>query len=240
MLMTPLLSFAQSYTIEYDVTLNVIGKTGVLNFNKNDRSFYYEVPKEIKVKEEKSQEIGFLGKSIIIGQNTNTKRIQIYKKDIDTLINVDYLEGKEIICTEKFPLMDWKLESETKLVSNYLCSKATTLFRGRKYIAWYCSDLPIQVGPWKFNNLPGAIFQIYDETNSFAWTIVKIVKNVDDTKLVVNKNLKQYTLKEFIERDEISKNEIGNQAILKYTERGATIISESYNRGREKKFEWEK
>ncbi len=42
------------------------------------------------------------------------------------------------------------------------CQKATTHFKGRDYTAWFCPDLPLHVGPWKLNGLPGVIVQAYD------------------------------------------------------------------------------
>jgi hypothetical protein len=88
--------------------------------------------------------------------------------------------------------------------------------------------------------LPGAILQIYDETNSFYWSATKITKNGEDIKLDIDKSLKQITLQQYIEQDENLKKEMSNKALLKYTERGAEIIERKYNRGRETKFEWEK
>ncbi|MFN7099516.1 MAG: GLPGLI family protein [Flavobacterium sp.] len=240
LLIVPLLSFAQSFTIEYDVSLNVLNRTGFLQYNKNETSFYYEKIKEVIEKDEKNQEVGTLNKTIYLGKNSNEVRVQIYDRKKDTLVCIDYLEGKEVICTEKFPLMDWKLENETKLIANYLCSKATTNFRGRKYIAWYCSDLPIQVGPWKFNNLPGAIFQVYDETNDYYWSATKISKKTEDEKYEIDKNLKKISLQEYIDQDEKFKEQISNKAVLKFVERGAEVLESKYHRGRETKFEWEK
>lgn len=236
----PLLSFSQSFTIEYDVNLNVMNRTGILKFNKNETSFYYEKIKEITTKDEKNQESGTLNKNIYLGGNNNEVRFQIYDKKNDTLLSIDYQQNNEVICVEKFPKMDWKLESETKLISNYLCSKATTNFRGRNYTAWYSIDLPIQIGPWKFNNLPGAILQVYDETNNYYWSAIKISKNTEDEKLEIKKNLRKISLQEYIEQDEKIKKEMSNKALLKFTERGAEVVERKYNRGRETKFEWEK
>lgn len=240
LILIPLISFSQSFTIEYDVTLNMLNRTGILNFNKNDISFYYESFKQKTSEDEKNQESGTLNKYIYLGGNNAEKRFQIYKSNNDTLLSVEYLDNKQIICIEKFPKFEWKFETETKLISNYLCSKATVFFRGRNYIAWYSTELPIEIGPWKFNNLPGAILQIYDETNSFSWSTTKITKNIEDKKLEIDKNLKQMTLQKYIEQDENLKREMSNKALLKYTERGSEVVERKYNRGRETKFEWEK
>lgn len=64
----------------------------------------------------------------------------------------------------------WKLIKETKRIGNFSCQKAETLFRGRKYTAWYTRAIPIPYGPWKFHGLPGLILEVYDETGEVKFT----------------------------------------------------------------------
>ena len=86
--------------------------------------------------------------------------------------------------------MDWQIKNETKKIEDYVCNKATTFFRGRNYTAWYSTDIPIKLGPWKFNGLPGAILQIYDETGSFSWSITKIKQVKTKEKFIIENDLK--------------------------------------------------
>jgi GLPGLI family protein len=60
------------------------------------------------------------------------------------------------------PVMDWKISSDTATFGGLHCQKATAHFKGRDYTAWFCPDMPLHVGPWKFNGLPGVIVQAYD------------------------------------------------------------------------------
>ncbi|MEZ7516460.1 GLPGLI family protein [Flavobacterium frigidarium] len=240
LLLIPLFSFSQSFTIEYDVNVNFLNRKGILKFNKNENSFYSEKNNEVSDKEEKNQETGSLKKTFFLGGNNNNElRVQIYDQKKDTLFNIDYLVNEEVLCVEKFPVMQWQLMSEKKLISNFLCSKAITHFRGRNYIAWFAIELPIQIGPWKFNNLPGAILQVYDETNNYSWSTTKISTNLEDENFKIDKNLKKISLQNYIEQDEKLKKEISNTALLKFIQRGAEIVERKYERGREKEFEWE-
>jgi GLPGLI family protein len=62
------------------------------------------------------------------------------------------------------PAIDWKISSDTMTFGGLHCQKATTRFKGRDYTAWFCPDMPLHVGPWKLNGLPGVIVQAYDAT----------------------------------------------------------------------------
>ena len=239
LLICPLLAVSQSYTIEYDVALNVLNRKGVLTINDSISSFYFEVQNKKISDEQKMDEEGTYNQTVYLGSNKERKRFQIYKKERDTLLNVDYLQDEQILCSELFPIMTWKLENETKTISNYLCNKASVKFRGRNYIAWYTSDLPLNIGPWKFNSLPGAILQVYDDSQTYSWTANKIIRNKQDKELTIEKSLKKITLQQFVEQDENLKKERSNRMMLKYVERGAEVVERQYNRGRETKFKWE-
>ena len=78
----------------------------------------------------------------------------MYFKDI---VAFDKIYVKE----DKFK-MEWKIVDETRKYGKRICKKATTEFRGRTYTAWYLPEISTEVGPWKFINPPGLIYEIYD------------------------------------------------------------------------------
>jgi GLPGLI family protein len=63
---------------------------------------------------------------------------------------------------EVMPAIEWKISSDTATFGGLHCQKAITHFKGRDYTAWFCPDIPLPVGPWKLNGLPGVIVQAYD------------------------------------------------------------------------------
>jgi GLPGLI family protein len=63
---------------------------------------------------------------------------------------------------DAMPVIDWKISSDTATFGGLHCQKAAAHFKGRDYTAWFCPDMPLHVGPWKFNGLPGVIVQVYD------------------------------------------------------------------------------
>jgi GLPGLI family protein len=82
--------------------------------------------------------------------------------------NEKKLARKEPLVMESYliedamPAIDWKISSDTQTFGGLHCQKATGYFKGRTYTAWFCPDLPLHVGPWKLNGLPGVIVQAYD------------------------------------------------------------------------------
>jgi len=75
---------------------------------------------------------------------------------------------------EKHFKFDWKLENETKEILGYVCQKALTEYRGRKYIAWYSKDLPMNNGPYVFQDLPGLIMEIGDSKDHYHFKAIAI------------------------------------------------------------------
>ena len=73
------------------------------------------------------------------------------------------------IYTEPEPVFDWNFSPDTLTVLGYLCKKATCLFRGRYYTAWYAPDIPLSNGPWKFNGLPGLILKVEDADRDYSF-----------------------------------------------------------------------
>lgn len=102
--------------------------------------------------------------------------------------------------------MVWKLYDETKKYGDRICKKATTYFRGRTYTAWYSEELNSNIGPWKFKNTPGLIFEIYDNDKILH---IKLNKLNTKKQSKVNsweneKNKKIISLKEY---KKLKKNE---------------------------------
>lgn len=73
--------------------------------------------------------------------------------------------------------LNWKMSAEKQKIGEWNTQKAETEFGGRKWIAWFTSDIPIQDGPYKFHGLPGLIVKLEDRTKSHIFTL-QAVKNI--------------------------------------------------------------
>ncbi|MEL1244715.1 GLPGLI family protein [Flavobacterium sp. DGU11] len=70
--------------------------------------------------------------------------------------------------------INWNITGDTKKIAGYNCIKATTVFRGREWVAWFAPDIALPFGPWKFHGLPGLILEVYDITNRYTYKLEKI------------------------------------------------------------------
>ena len=82
------------------------------------------------------------------------------------------------LITDALPPMDWKISGDTATFGGLHCQKATTHFKGRDYTAWFCPDMPLHVGPWKLNGLPGMIVQAYDRKKEVVFKFDGVEKAV--------------------------------------------------------------
>jgi hypothetical protein len=82
--------------------------------------------------------------------------------------------------------MVWKILPETMKIGEFNTQKATTEMYGRKWIAWFSTDLPFQDGPYKFHGLPGLIVKVEDITKSHIIEL-KGVKKLSPNFDILNK-----------------------------------------------------
>jgi len=75
--------------------------------------------------------------------------------------------------SDSIPALEWSFNNEdTDSILGYDCRKATTEFAGRKYTAWFTTEIPLPFGPYKFGRLPGLILKIEDGEQQFVWEAV--------------------------------------------------------------------
>lgn len=64
----------------------------------------------------------------------------------------------------------WKVEADTKKINNYNLQKATAVFGGRNWTAWFTPDINIPEGPYKFRGLPGLVLYVEDDNKDFIYS----------------------------------------------------------------------
>ena len=102
--------------------------------------------------------------------------------------------------TEPWPLMQWTLADEQQTILGHRCQKATCRFRGRDFVAWFATDVPIKGGPWKFGGLPGCILKVYDVQKIYVWEAVAIERGTYQIMQYPNKLYPKSTRKSVWQR----------------------------------------
>lgn len=132
-----------------------------LNLFENYSTFGRNINQSLKIASE-------LVKTTINSKKPYTL-IKDYKKNI-LLFNVKY--G---ILRDTLNKINWHIVPGAKTIVGYKCKMAEASFRGREYIAYFCPEIPISDGPFKFQGLPGLILEIYSKDNFIKYSALEVV-----------------------------------------------------------------
>lgn len=170
----------KSYYVTAKDSLEKIEKTveeKVISDDENNRTY---ISSGMKVSPQ--------GDQVVYSVNKNIMWSNLYLREL-------------VYVKETVPVIDWVINNETKKIGKFNCKKATASFRGRNYIAWFTTEIPVPFGPWKLNGLPGLILEAYD-THKFVYWYFKSVEYPSQTKekissLKIPMNLKVESYKGF-------------------------------------------
>lgn len=157
-----------------------------------------EMVLDINPKDVKFYEYGFIESDSLMklpehqyDQHTSQSGQTIFRKK-NSNINFNY---KQIIMMPFYYVFEttdeikWNIQKETKTLANYKLQRATTNFGGRKWNAWFTSDIPISEGPYKFRGLPGLILFIEDVKQNFIYSFIRnknLATTFDTNKFLEN------------------------------------------------------
>lgn len=123
-------------------------------------------------------------------QSNNILINNTYKGNIRYLVEKSYPDFKTFIYNsiggDDYKIsderkMNWKILPDTEIIGTFKTQKAETEIYGRKWTAWFTTDVPVQDGPYKFHGLPGLIVKIQDKTESHIFELKGVRKNVAQT-----------------------------------------------------------
>jgi len=146
------------------------------NFSKFSSYGSYRVDSIIRTDYPRGLTVNEYGRISKANKPSTESLVKNFKTDV--LQSYDKVYMDYYVYEETIPDIRWNLESEVKEICGYTCHKATTSFRGRKWIAWYC-DLPQSNGPWKFGNLPGLILKVEDANREHIFEAISIRKSAN-------------------------------------------------------------
>lgn len=67
--------------------------------------------------------------------------------------------------------LTWELCDSVTSVLDYECNLAAADYHGRKWQAWFATDIPVQDGPWQLCGLPGLIMKAETEDGEYGFII---------------------------------------------------------------------
>jgi GLPGLI family protein len=97
------------------------------------------------------------------------------------LIRKELLLTSTYIITQALPAINWHITGDTASFGELHCQKAICHFKGRDYTAWFCPNIPVHVGPWELNGLPGVIVEAYDSKKEVVFKFEGVEKTVPVT-----------------------------------------------------------
>lgn len=205
-------AFAQTNRFVYQVTSkpDVNNKTDIKTENayldiSAEKSMFYS---ENRIKRDSVMKANFqsggargFNREQMEGLRTNMNySIEKDKKNQKTLYK-DRLGRDQYSYEEDRPL-NWKILSETTKIGEYKVQKAETEFGGRKWTAWFTTDLPYQDGPYKFSGLPGLVVKAEDADGDYSFDLMKNYKISDFPEMTTFGNVIKVKRTDYIKQQE--------------------------------------
>lgn len=151
----------------------------------------------------------------------------------------------KILIKDEIPKINWKILQETKSILGYKCIKAEGSFRGRDFIAWFTTELPMQVGPWKLQGLPGTILEATDKALMHNFYATKISLNIsyklpeDFQNYIDEKKKNLIYIKDYIKGENEYLLDINSQILAGFPIGAKNKSDNVRNSQKETIFEWE-
>ena len=165
---------AQNHYIVYDKIIDVTGgfekvqEKNILVFDQESSLFFSYNGKFDEIQE-------FLNNDVKI---RSSKIIKNVFKENEYLIKDNSFTREILFTIDHYLNYNWKIASDKPMkILGFNCIKATGEARGRKYEAWFTKEIPSNVGPWKFNGLPGTVLKVREMNSLITYEAVKIVLN---------------------------------------------------------------
>lgn len=196
------LSFSQSIKVTYAYKpSDYFEFTENVYLNKNQK---VSIVDSIPVKKFKPN----TGDDIVIERDKGIKSYRTILIDDIKNHNVLFtyqMKKTNFLVSDNTPEIKWNIKyKETKKIGKYTCKKATTTFRGTNIEAYYTTEIPVSIGPYKFNGLPGLILELKTGgIDNHSWIVKNIqypFKGVPNYSAKYIKNLPKITIKDLVKK----------------------------------------
>ncbi|MGS0747875.1 GLPGLI family protein [Halpernia sp. GG3] len=171
-----------------------------LDIDKNGSKFYSKSKFEndsIMIESVRKQ-LAINSKNLSISRQSNSGDVdfsvdKIYP-DYQIFLNTNVDNDKYRVLEDR--KLVWKILPQDDKIENYKVQKATTDFAGRKWTAWFTTEIPIQDGPYKFQGLPGLILKMEDASKTHEF----LMKGLKKFSVVASDEIKSEKVPAFFNR----------------------------------------
>ena len=208
--------FSQATRFVYQVSMKLDStnrnevKTETANLDINsEKSIFYG--------EKRLQRDSIFGRARQTGSfNFDRSQMESLRSNIDFTVDKNSKTGTKTFNTrigrdqytyEEDRTMDWKILPETVKIGDYKTQKAETTFAGRKWFAWFTTDIPFQDGPYKFSGLPGLIVKVEDSKDDYSFDLKETKKIPEIQSFNQQGNLVKLKRKDFEKQNSLFKKD---------------------------------
>ena len=110
--------------------------------------------------------------------NSSEKNTSVVFKDYgkNEFFSKHEVNYRYFVVKDSLTIFNWSIKSKKKEILGFSCQLASMDYRGRKYEAWFTTELPVG-GPWKYDGLPGMILELKSIDNFIAFKTISIKNN---------------------------------------------------------------
>jgi len=115
--------------------------------------------------------------------------------------------------SEPFGVFEWQLTDSTTTIGDFKANCAFTDYGGRRWVAWYTTEIPISDGPYKFRGLPGLIIRLYDDKKHYVFDMEKLERYDEGVPIeLIDRDWVETSRTDFLKARENLKHDIVNRA----------------------------
>ncbi len=177
-----MLHVGASHSLFYDFSAHIynrysyIQKAKVESLHWSDEEGVEESIRELHESVDAHGDLGLRGsyfyRSVMYDYRTGKSKVVV--PDIWVPTQPYYTYSLAHIYEEDVPELEWEITGEHGTVASFDCQKAECDFRGRRWEAWFTTDIPVGEGPWKLRGLPGLILYARDTTGQYSFEAVSV------------------------------------------------------------------
>ena len=160
-----------------------------LDINKKGSKYYskstFESDSIVNESIKKQMAAGMKSISVSRNQRGGEVSYEVEKSYPDYKTNLISRVGNDSYKVLEDRKLNWKILPYKMKIGEFNAQNATTDFAGRKWTAWFTTDVPVLDGPYKFSGLPGLIVEISDATGSHKMELkgIKKLKEIKEEEL---------------------------------------------------------